>query len=141
MGEILFQALIAVPSHYTKKNSKQISRNRKTGKRFIRSSNKAQLCESQLAWKLARLKKLTPNQLAISCPINLQCVFHYKKTKSGKPTKRVADLSNLLQGPEDALQKAGIILNDKLIESFDGTRRIYDADKTMLEIIITKFEG
>ena len=35
---------------------------------------------------------------------------------------RIADLSNLIQSVEDALQRAGCIENDRLIRSLDGSR-------------------
>lgn len=47
-----------------------------------------------------------------------------------KNLQHEADLSNMLQGPEDVLQKAGVIENDKLItriraeKFFDGEPRV-----------------
>ena len=54
---------------------------------------------------------------------------------------RKIDLSNLYQGAEDALVKAGILENDDLIDSHDGSRRYYDADNPHIEITITPFYG
>ena len=34
------------------------------------------------------------------------------------------DLSNLYQAPEDALQAAGVLADDRLIDSHDGSRRV-----------------
>lgn len=36
-----------------------------------------------------------------------------------------ADLSNLLEGPSDLLQDAGVIKNDRLIQSYDGSRKLF----------------
>jgi Holliday junction resolvase RusA-like endonuclease len=138
---VLFHAKIKTQSHYIKKNNKQIRRNRRTGIAFIASSNTAQICELQLVRKLALLRSTHQSVFPLQIPVSIAFTFHYKKNKNGKPTKKIADLSNLIQGPEDALQKAGIILNDKLIESYDGTRRRYDADENILEITVSRFEG
>lgn len=137
--EPLFYAKIELKSHFIKKNNKAIAFNRKTGRSFIKSSPKAIAGESYLTYHLSLLKRQFKQAFPITEPISVSFIFHYKKNKNGKPTKQVADLSNLIQGPEDALQKAGVILNDKQIESFDGTRRHYDSDKTLLEIIILPF--
>jgi len=37
--------------------------------------------------------------------------------------KKRYDLSNLIQGAEDALVKAGILKDDSMIESYDGSRK------------------
>jgi len=71
--------------------------------------------------------------------LHCQFFFHYPNTKSGKRWKQVIDLSNLYQGPEDALQEAGIIEDDKFIESHDGSRRIYGAEQFLVEVFIYPF--
>lgn len=139
-NELLFRAEIKVESHYSKKNSKVISFNRKTRNHFVRSSNKAQRCESALIISLAEAIEPSKNtQFPLTCPLHLKCLFMYKVNKNGSKTKKIIDLSNLIQGPEDALQKAGIIQNDNLIESYDGTRRVTDADETKLIIELYRF--
>lgn len=60
-------------------------------------------------------------------------------TKKGKINKKLPDLSNLYQLPEDLLQKCKIIENDNLIHSHDYSRRI-PGDGYKLEIHILKFE-
>lgn len=54
---------------------------------------------------------------------------------------RRIDLSNLYQGPEDALQAAGILANDELIAGHDGSRRYYGSDNPHVQITITPFKG
>jgi len=55
--------------------------------------------------------------------------------------KRKIDLSNLYQGPEDALQAAGILQNDEVIAGHDGSRRHYGVDNPHVTITITPFKG
>ena len=50
---------------------------------------------------------------------------------------REIDLSNLYQGPEDALQAAGILKNDKFIAGHDGSRRHPGIDNPHITITIT----
>jgi len=51
------------------------------------------------------------------------------------------DLSNLYQGPEDALQAAGILKNDEVIAGHDGSRRHYGVDNPHITITITPYKG
>jgi len=55
--------------------------------------------------------------------------------------KKRYDLSNLIQGAEDALVKAGILKDDSLIESYDGTRKYLSVDNPRVEITIRPFYG
>ena len=56
-------------------------------------------------------------------------------------TKRKIDLINLLQSVHDALEAAGILKDDFLIESTDGSRRILGVEKgeERAEIFISSF--
>ena len=53
-------------------------------------------------------------------------------------TKRLIDASNLYQGPEDMLQKAGVIEDDSCIRSHDGSDRRYDKENPRVEITLTR---
>ena len=55
------------------------------------------------------------------------------------PTRLKTDLDNLLGGPGDALQRAGIIEDDSAIESWDGSRRLHDPERPRVEITINRF--
>jgi Holliday junction resolvase RusA-like endonuclease len=127
MSNVLFKCLIKINRHGIKKNSKQIFMNKKTGARFIASSNNAKVAEN---WLLARLQVEKLKQkidLPIDCDINAKFVFYFPKsvyyTKKGLRSKTLSDLSNLYELPQDCLQKINIILNDTLICSHDGSRR------------------
>ena len=54
---------------------------------------------------------------------------------------REIDLSNLYQGPEDALEAAGILHNDKVIAGHDGSRRHPGVSNPHITITITPFKG
>jgi Holliday junction resolvase RusA-like endonuclease len=53
--------------------------------------------------------------------------------------KRRYDLSNLYQGPEDALVKAGILEDDSLIQSHDGSRKHRSCENPRVQITIRSF--
>ena len=102
------------------KNNKDIARNRKTGVPFIKSSERVD------AYKpMALLELKQQRQRMVMDPINVKMLF-YGAWKRGNGD--VPDLSNLYQMPEDLLEQAGIIRNDRLIESHDGSRRVYMCD-------------
>jgi Holliday junction resolvase RusA-like endonuclease len=76
----------------------------------------------------------------IKRPISCQLVFGFKNYYN-KPTKKnqdklkrnqtIPDISNLYQFIEDCLQKAGVIINDNIIENHDGSKRIYSPINTV----------
>ena len=49
------------------------------------------------------------------------------------------DLDNLIAAPLDLLIKTGVILDDYLVESLDGTRKYVDADNPRMEIFVKPF--
>lgn len=143
--KVLFYTKFPVPYHGIKKNSKQIAYNRKTNKTFIRSSDKALFLQKWLIQKLTA-EKLKKRIDTISQDISIKFIFYFPEsiyyTKQGIRSKKVADISNLYQLPEDVLQKVGIIENDSQIESHDGSRRRPINDNTAwLEIEITESDS
>ena len=58
----------------------------------------------------------------IDKPVSVKCIVY-------RLTKRKIDLVNLLQSVHDALTEAGILKDDFLIESVDGSRRVLGVDK------------
>ena len=144
MQKILFSCKFVVPSHSVKKNNKQISFNRATGKRFLRSNDKALFYEKWLTQKLIG-EKLKQRIDTIKEPVLIAFKFYYPEskyyTKKKEVFKNLADISNLYESPQDALQKAGILENDRLIEGHDGSRRIPIKDNAYyLEITICSVE-
>ena len=138
----IFKCKLIVEKHGIKKNSKRILKNFKTGQRFIGSSSSAQKQESILTHKL-HIERLKQRLDTINHDIHIKYVFYYPKsvyfTKKGVRSKNLADLSNLIETPSDALIKAKIIQDDNLIVSLDGTRRDFIEDNNYwLEIEIFK---
>ncbi len=54
--------------------------------------------------------------------------------------RKVGDLGNYLAAVCDALERAGVVENDRLIQSFDGSRLLVDKARPRVEIEITPFE-
>ena len=52
--------------------------------------------------------------------------------------EKLPDQSNLYQAPEDALEKAGVIWNDRLVQNHDGSARICLCDICHMRTIITR---
>lgn len=144
MSETLFKCKIQVPKHSIKKNSKQIFQNKATGKRFIASNSKAQYLENYLTHQLL-IQKLKQRLETIEFDLSASFKFYFPEnvylTKLGKRSHRVADLSNLLEAPQDALQKAKVILNDSLICELNDCKRLISGDSFFyLEIELKKLD-
>lgn len=133
---------IDVSAHLTKKNNRPIYRNGKSGALFLGKNLKLQSAERDMLMQMVKIrdqKKLK----TIDYPIwsVFRFIFPREKyfTKKGHRNKKLPDLSNLYQLPEDLLQKANIITDDNLISSHDFSRRV-PGDKYLLEIHLLKFE-
>ena len=61
-------------------------------------------------------------------PVNL-CATVYR-------AKNVGDLGNYLAAVCDALEKAGVVENDRLIGGFDGSRLLTDPKRPRVEIAL-----
>jgi len=128
MSEIL--AKIRIKGHpFVLKNHKEIAyiplpgqalkppKERK--KRAILVSSKAakkymKTCLEQLA--------LVWNDEPITGPIAIKFTFYIACKQE---SNSVADMSNLYGLPEDALQKAGVLADDRQIQHHDGSRRVF----------------
>lgn len=80
--------------------------------------------EQYVLWQriaLLEMRRVRTHRLSYSFPLHIEMHFYFKD-RQGE-----ADLSNLFEGPCDVLKQAGIIVDDKLVDSFDGSRRhFYD---------------
>jgi len=67
------------------------------------------------------------------------CVDHecWAKILVYRQHNRIADLSNVIQSVEDALQRAGCIENDNLIKSYDGSRVYHGVPKDEARFEVT----
>lgn len=106
---------------------------RKTCKPFIGKNERAANAE-HFATMILKDQKNKLGIKTIDYPVNVKFSFYL-------PTRRLPDLSNLYQLPEDALEKAGILANDKLIGGHDGSRRYYDPANPRTVIEITPLDG
>jgi Holliday junction resolvase RusA-like endonuclease len=140
----LFKCIIDVEKHAIKKNSKSIWRNKYTGKPFIATNDKARALINKLEASLLT-EKLKARLQTIDCDVNVAMVFYFPTkayyTKEGKRSSKVADLSNLFEAVSDSLQKVGIMQNDSLICSFDGSGRAAIPEGYKLKIVISKYEA
>lgn len=142
---ILFQCDFELPFHAVLKNSKQMRMNFKTKRVFIRSSDRAIQMKQFLYLKLTEQRILRKLTQPIDIFVNAQFLFYFPVdefyTKKGEISKKLADLSNLYCGPEDALQATNIITNDRLIRHHNGSDRLVSDDgKYHLSILLTRCE-
>jgi len=67
-----------------------------------------------------------------NAPVHVRALF-YREANRG-------DLTGFKQAVGDALERAGIIPNDSLIESWDGSRKLIDRKNPRVELEITPFD-
>lgn len=132
--DLVFYCLIPVEKFSSKKNSKKIMINRNTNRPFI-GQNKQ---DAAILKHLVQNFRLHSKQIdgPIDYPVVATMRFHYPLTKKNEIPRKVMDLSNLYQGPEDALQAAGVLLDDRFIESHNGSCRVYGAPQKALEVAL-----
>jgi len=138
----LFKCTVEVEKHLSKKNSKSAFFNRRTGKAWVTRNQGSIKAENSLAEVLYFYRNTQLYGQTIAIPIQVTLIFRFKDyyTKKRERNKKLPDLDNLLCLPLDALKKSGIIDDDSLVESFDGSRRLPGPTNT-LEIIISSFEN
>lgn len=112
----------------SKKNNQQIFFNRHTGKSFITPSKQYKEYEQNALWFI-------PKGRCIDYPVNVKCLFYM-------PTKRLCDLTNMLEAVDDVMVKAGLLKDDnyKIIVSHDGSRVLYDKANPRTEVYIERAE-
>ena len=122
---MIYKYTIPLPP-VTKKNSQRILMNRKTGMPFIAPSSAYKRYEEQAIYFLTPKPK-TP----LAGHYRVAAVFYM-------PTRRLVDLTNLLESAHDTLVAAKILADDNntIIASVDGSRVLYDKENPRTEIII-----
>lgn len=115
----IFTACISVDKHYSKKNSW------KPGRRRIYASSKSRNAEESLVLQLQDKARRANISKPFDFPMQLLCCLLVDNflTKKGKLNLKAGDSTNIIQGVEDALQKAGIIRDDALITEHTIIRR------------------
>lgn len=135
---MLFHCLITHPSYRptSKKNSRPIMRSKAgAGRAFLGKSQSLKIQEGILSLCFHNAK-IDQGLQTIDQPLHAIYHFHFGPELSSSWAK--TDLSNLLEIVSDSLQSAGVIRNDRLIKSFDGTRS-YQSDQTRLEVFLLPF--
>ncbi len=79
-------------------------------------------------YEVRRLLQSAGTVLPISSPISVEALFYQDANRS--------DCTGLYESLADLLQDSGIISNDKIIEDWDGSRRLKDAASPRCEIFI-----
>ena len=105
-----------------KKNSKQISK--RGGRIFVRSSNQFTRWEAIASLELRKQFKGNPFEQELEAHFE----FHFAN-KQSEP-----DASNCIEGPQDCLQKAGIIKNDKQIKKVVAEKLFGGEPKTVIHL-------
>jgi Holliday junction resolvase RusA-like endonuclease len=118
----IFWITLDVEDHVVKKNNRPI--HGRGQKKWIGKSNRLKQAENYLtlAFK-SRMNKLGLQTITGDIHAEFQFYFRDFFTKEGKRSRRLPDLSNLIQLPEDCLQSAGVIENDTDIVCLDGSGR------------------
>lgn len=112
----------------TKKNHSRIERR---GKRNVILPSHAH--EAWYASVFHSAKRQRPGAGPIRCPVNCAALFLRDRL--------IGDAVGYYQAVADLLQKAGIIENDALIVSWDGSRLGKDAANPRIELFLTPTEG
>ena len=64
----------------------------------------------------------------IAYPVNCQAIFHRDR--------RIGDAVGYYQGLADLLEKRGVVMNDRWIVSWDGSRLEVDHDRPRVEVVL-----
>ncbi len=143
LEKLLCYFSLELPHHLSKKNGRPIFKNRRTGISFTGKSQRLRITEKAMIEQFILQRKKQGIIEPLSCRLWTIMHFHFKRedffTKKGEISLKLPDLSNLLQLPEDCLQKAGVISNDTLIDSHDLSRRLI-GPTNKLEVFILKYE-
>jgi Holliday junction resolvase RusA-like endonuclease len=115
----------------SKKNSGRIAR-AKNGRPFLLPS-KAWVRWYEAARLQLRVQWSALHGRPLDTPCAVSATFYRKR--------RIGDLDNFLAALGDCLQRAGVIENDALIRSFDGSRLDADSKRPRIELTITPSEA
>jgi len=137
----VFELLIEVKEHAVQKNRQQIRFSKSTRRRFIAKSDQAQRAANELTQKLL-IYKLQNKIETIDFDVTAKFVFYYPQskffTKKGVRSKNLADVSNLIELPQDCLQKSKILADDNLICTVEAKRGISTDDRHLMYVKLCK---
>lgn len=114
----------------TKKNSQQIVRG-KGGRPVLVQSARYKAYEKLAVTQLCAQMEGMEEYLPIENPVEVVCKFYMQ-------TRRLVDLTNLLECADDVMVRAGVLADDnsRIIVSHDGSRVMYDKEHPRTEIDI-----
>lgn len=111
-------------------------RTKKTSNRIVRAGRRRYVLPSapHQRWFCAALPQLKAQwrRQPLSVPVGVRALF-FRERAAG-------DLCNYMQALADALERAGIVRNDRLIASWDGSRLRKDAKQPRIELTVTKLD-
>lgn len=114
-------ATIVIPGRpVVLKNSKQIIKVH--GRRIIKSNPRVEAYQHRA---IADIVKQWGRRPAITEPVGLRIIAYLA---AGHDSGNLPDISNIYQCPEDLLQAAGVIEDDRQVEHHDGSRRVCMCD-------------
>lgn len=111
----------------SKKNSQRIVRVR--GRVLIVQSKSYVAYERACLWQLRATWQRPPIDGWVGCA----AIFYRDRD--------VGDLNNYTAALADILEKAGVLVNDRLIRSWDGSRVDKDPARPRVEVLLTSFDG
>lgn len=121
--------LVVIGPPRTKKNSQRIVVNKRTGRPLIIQSAHADGWEKTA---VLQLRAQWVGRRTLGGPIHVRALV-FREVASG-------DLINYLSAISDALERADVIVNDRQIVSWDGSRPLKDAARPRVEITISETE-
>ena len=118
----------------SKKSSQAIIINKKTGKMMVIPNKKYMVWEKYAKFQLKEQKEKLGIE-TIKEKVSVKCLIY-------RLTKRNIDLTNMLQSVHDVLEISGIIKDDYLIYSIDGSRKILGVGpgEERAEILVSIFD-
>jgi Holliday junction resolvase RusA-like endonuclease len=137
----VFELLIEVEKHVVQKNRQQIRFSKSKRRRFIAKSDQAQRAANELTQRLL-IYKLQNRLETIDFDVTAEFIFYYPQskffTKKGVRSKNLADVSNLIELPQDCLQKSKILADDNLICKVEAKRGISENESHIIYVKLCK---
>jgi Holliday junction resolvase RusA-like endonuclease len=128
----IFYCKFPISRHPSQKNEKVIHYKRRTQTPFI-GSTKGFIIERHAMMACLKQEMVKQSHLLypITDDVHIKFTFYFPNyyTVKNLRNRKLPDLSNLYHFPEDCLQNVGIIENDSLICSHDGSRRLPSDDQ------------
>jgi len=126
---------VEIPGRVAIKKNGQTRRFSPKAKRMVPCPNEKYIYwESVAATFMAREKRKFDTEFPMNFPLHLKMTFFLSNHQS-EP-----DLSNCYEGPQDALKRAGVIVDDKLVRSHDGSRKVFGQGPARVVVEIYRFK-